>query len=186
MGDGVGYQIRFDRCLCENTKIVYLTEGVLLRKLLAGDELQEAGAVILDEFHERTVNVDLCLSLIKSLQEGPRPELKLIVSSATLSPQPLIEYLGGCKLIETDGRTFPVKTEYAADGGFQATPIWDRVCKHIGNLTAKEPTGDLLVFLPGAFEIRRVIESLQRFPAQRAYVSCLSTETCRQTRRTTP
>ena len=165
VGDGVGYEMRFDRCVSENTRIIYLTEGVMLRKLLGDTQLREAEAVILDEFHERTVEADLCLALIKRLQDGSRPDLKLIVSSATLNPQPLLEYLSGCSLIESDGRTFPVEIEYAADGDTKNHPIWERICKHMGRLVNEEPNGDFLIFLPGAFEIRRTIESLQCLPA---------------------
>ncbi|MFP6899387.1 MAG: helicase-related protein, partial [Opitutales bacterium] len=167
LGDRVGYEMRFDRCVSDNTRIIYLTEGVLLRKLLGSDGLVEAGAVMLDEFHERTVNADLCLALIKRLQDELRPDLKLLVSSATLNSKPLIEYLPGCTVIESDGRTFPVRVEHASDGGSHATPVWERVCKHLGRLASEEKQGDFLVFLPGAYEIRRTIEALQGFPATR-------------------
>ncbi len=167
LGDGVGYEMRFARCVTKKTRIIYLTEGVLLRKLLGGGNLTEAGAVMLDEFHERTVNADLCLALIKRLQDKLRPDLKLVVSSATLNPKPLLDYLPGSTVVESDGRTFPVRIEHITGNCSPEAPIWDRVCKQLGRLASQEPTGDFLVFLSGAYEIRRTIEALQRFPASK-------------------
>jgi ATP-dependent helicase HrpB len=167
LGHEIGYEVRFDRCISSATKIIYVTEGVLLRKLLADHTLKEAGAIILDEFHERTINVDLCLALIKKMQGGPRPDLTLVVSSATLNPKPLIKYLPDCAVITAEGRAFPVRIDYSTDGISTSVPIWQRICNHVARLVTEEPIGDILIFLPGAYEIRRTIESLQQHPASK-------------------
>ncbi len=165
LGDYVGYEMRFDRRVSERSRIIYLTEGVLLNKLLSTEGLAEAGAVMLDEFHERTVQADLCLALIKRLQEQERPDLKLVVSSATLNREPLLAYLPNCSVVESDGRIHPVRIEHTANMDATSAPIWDRVCKQFSRVMAKQPLGDFLIFLPGAYEIRRTIEALQRLPA---------------------
>lgn len=158
VGETAGYQVRFEDVSGPDTKIRFMTEGILNRRLLSDPHLRRASVVILDEFHERHIHTDLALALLRRLQLGPRPDLKIIVMSATLDPGPLSGYLGGAPLLRLEGRLFNVDVEHAAptDEG----PLETRVLKATQKLAAGGPMGDVLVFLPGAAEIRRCAEAL--------------------------
>jgi ATP-dependent helicase HrpB len=164
LGQEVGYQVRFENATSAATRIAYLTEGVMLRQFLDDPMLSRIGCVIIDEFHERHLDGDLCLAWASALQKERRPDLKIIVMSATLVSGPLVEFLQPCQMFESAGRTFPVDIRYQAPGRSKigdTEPVWDQATRACEAVIA-EPgfDGDLLVFMPGAYEIRKTITAL--------------------------
>jgi hypothetical protein len=111
IGDEVGYEVRFDRKVGAATRIRFVTEGVLTRRLLADPELRGTGAVVLDELHERHLAGDLALALLERLRRTRRPDLKLVAMSATLDPGPIAAFLDA-PVVVSEGRAFPVDVEY--------------------------------------------------------------------------
>ncbi len=152
VGKQVGYHVRFDRRIGPDTHLRVLTEGILTRQLLDDPFLEGVGAVILDEFHERSIHADLTLAMLREIQQSVRPDLLLIVMSATLDAQPVAHYLGNAPVLQSKGRTFPVEITYA--GGSDA-PVTDRAAAAVRDALCRETSGDILVFLPGVEEIRR-------------------------------
>ena len=124
IGGEVGYQIRLDRVATKATKIRYVTEGILLRQMLADPKLSGIAAICFDEFHERHLYGDITLARALDLQETLRPDLKLIVMSATLDSAALENYLAPCQVLNSRGRTFPVDIRYLAKptGDW---PVWE-------------------------------------------------------------
>ncbi len=156
VGATVGYQVRFESALGPGTRIRFVTEGILARKLLDQPELDGVGAVVFDEFHERHLDGDLALALCLALQRRARPQLRLAVMSATLQPQPLAQHLGG-DAFHCAGRVFPVAIEYAAERSDK--PLAQQVAAALRELGARGLDGSVLVFLPGAREIRDTAEA---------------------------
>jgi ATP-dependent helicase HrpB len=111
LGEEIGYQIRFERRTSARTRLVVMTEGVLVRRLLDDPFLDRVGVVVLDEFHERHLETDLALAMVRRVQQTVRPDLKLVVMSATLSTAALTEYLAPCPVIDCMVRTHPVEIE---------------------------------------------------------------------------
>ena len=163
LGETVGYQIRFEERASPQTRLRFVTEGVLGRRLLSSPGLGGVGAVVLDEFHERHLQGDLALALLRRLQHQGHP-LKLVVMSATLDTRPLREFLGGCPLLSSEGRAFPVEVEHLAAADARHLDV--QVLAAVKRLVPSLPEGDVLVFLPGAAEIRRAQASCADF-AQR-------------------
>lgn len=165
LGEQVGYQVRFERRYTEATRLRFVTEGILTRELLADPFLETVGAVVLDEFHERNLESDLALALLREVREEVRPDLVLVVMSATLDAGPVADYLGGCPIVTAAGRTYPVDIEYRpADrpsSPHALAPVLERW------LDDPRESGHLLVFLPGMGEIRRVATRI-RPTAERA------------------
>jgi ATP-dependent helicase HrpB len=166
LGTEVGYQVRFDNVTSRETRLIYVTEGVMLRQLMEDPELAKVGCIVIDEFHERHLDGDLVLAWALALQRTRRPDLKIIVMSATLVPGPLGDFMQPVKLLESEGRTYPVEVRYQAPIRNARTneiePIWDQTARACEALTAElGSTGDILVFMPGAFEIRKTITALQ-------------------------
>ena len=159
LGEEVGYQIRLDRVTSARTRIRFVTEGVLLRQMLSDPELRGVSAILFDEFHERHLYGDITLARALDLQEQLRPDLKLIVMSATLDAGLLQQYLAPCELLTSRGRTHPVEIEYLSTPSGD-TPIWAAVADELERLTAQSE-GDVLIFMPGAFEISRTIEAVR-------------------------
>jgi len=158
LGEEVGYHVRFDKKLCERTRIRVLTEGILNRQLLDDPFLPGVGAVLLDEFHERSLHTDLAIALLREVKQTVRPDLLLLVMSATLEARPVADYLGACPVISVPGRTFPVTVEYHAD---DAVHLVERTANAVrAAIESASDSGDVLVFLPGADEIRRVARHL--------------------------
>jgi ATP-dependent helicase HrpB len=164
VGETVGFEVRFDRAIGPRTRIRFVTEGVLTRQLVADPGLARVGAVVIDEFHERHLQGDLALALLRRLQRQTRPGLNIVVMSATMAPGPVSEFLGGCPVIESAGRQYPVAVEHAAAGdaaghaGGQDRPLEKRVAGAVRQaLRPDQDGGDVLVFLPGAAEIRAVM-----------------------------
>lgn len=152
LGELVGYQVRFEEVCGPATRLRYLTEGILARRLLADPRLEGVGCVILDEFHERHLDADLCLALLRRLQQSFRPELKLLVMSATLDAEPVAEFLGRCPVVRSAGRQYEISISYTPSS---PDPLPDQVAKALARLLRDGLDGDVLVFLPGAAEIRQ-------------------------------
>jgi ATP-dependent helicase HrpB len=166
LGREVGYHVRFDRKIGRDTRLRVLTEGILNRQLLEDPFLEGIGAVVLDEFHERSLHTDVSIALLREVQETVRPDLKIVVMSATLEADPVAKFLGGCPIIRTEGRTFPIDVRYApVVRGDEEVGAVQEVAKVIeGQTRMPAPPGsgkDILVFLPGAEEIRRVMRGLE-------------------------
>ena len=152
LGETVGYQVRFDEISGPRTRLRFLTEGVLTRRLLADAQLKQAGIIILDEFHERHLQADLALALLRRLQRTTRPDLKLVVMSATLEAAPVVDYLQA-ETLRVEGQRFDVSLEFATRE--DQRPLAEQVAAALQKLLAEKLNGDVLVFLPGAAEIRR-------------------------------
>jgi ATP-dependent helicase HrpB len=158
-GELVGYQTRHDSKVGPQTRLRFITEGLFQRLLQSDRLLSDVGAVVLDEFHERSLAADAALAMLRLLQEDRRPDLKLIVMSATLDVQRLQEYLA-CPVVEAKGRLYPVDIHYLAKRS--SVPCWDLAAEALLTVLESGRSGDVLVFMPGAYEIRRTIESCRR------------------------
>jgi ATP-dependent helicase HrpB len=170
LGEIVGYQIRLDSRISRQTRIRFVTEGILLRQMSFDATLRGISAIVFDEFHERHLYGDISLARAIQIQQSVRPDLKLIVMSATLDTALLRDYLAPCEVLTSQGRTFPVKIEYLAKSvNFEHDPVWavaTRECERI----AAQAAGDILVFMPGAFEISRTVQDIQGSHALRGFV----------------
>jgi ATP-dependent helicase HrpB len=164
LGEGVGYQVRFDQRIGPRTRIALVTEGILLRMLHDEPLLESIGAVVFDEFHERNLNSDLALGMVRRIQQTVRPELRIIVMSATLDAAPVAGFLGDCPVISSEGRVFPVDVRYA--GNSDKRPLGSLVAAGVEHV-AERTHGDILVFLPGVGEIRQSSAELQTFAGRR-------------------
>jgi ATP-dependent helicase HrpB len=153
LGETVGYQVRFEEVAGPRTRLRFLTEGVLTRRLLSHPQLVNVGAVVLDEFHERHLQADLALALLRRLQKGRRPDLKLIVMSATLEAAPVAAYLGNAPTLRSEGKMFDVAIEHLTRPDDRSLAA--QVEAAVKRLVNEKLDGDILVFLPGAAEIRR-------------------------------
>lgn len=152
VGDEVGYQVRFDMQAGRDTRLVVVTTGILLKRMLDDIGLENIGAVVLDEFHERTVEMDLVLGMVVRIQQTLRADLRIVVMSATLTAGPVAKLLGGCPIIHAEGRPYPVDVRYERRG--EQLGLEDRVAKRVGD-ALRATTGHVLVFLPGVGEIMR-------------------------------
>jgi ATP-dependent helicase HrpB len=155
VGETVGYQVRFEELAGPKTRLRFLTEGVLTRRMMSDPELAGVGTVVLDEFHERHLETDLALALVRRLQKTKRPELRIVVMSATLDVGPVAAFLGNCPSVKSEGRLFELDVSYTP---YSAAPLEEQVS---GALERLRPEGDVLVFLPGAAEIRRAARACQ-------------------------
>ncbi|MCD6526109.1 MAG: ATP-dependent helicase HrpB [Desulfuromonas sp.] len=159
-GQTVGYTIRHQRAVSRRTRIEVVTEGVLTRRLQQDPTLDGVRLIIFDEFHERNLHSDLGLALSYDVQQGLRDDLKILVMSATLDGQAIAAHLGHCPVLHSVGRSFPVDISYQGDGGGDgnSTALARQVVKAvrvaIDDQTLGDQQGDILVFLPGAREIR--------------------------------
>lgn len=152
VGETVGYQVRFEEAAGPHTRLRFVTEGVLTRKLLSDPTLARTGCVVLDEFHERHMEGDLALALLRRLQLTKRPDLRVLVMSATLDAAPVARYLGGARVIRSEGRQHPLEIEYSPHS---AAPLEQQVAAALERLAGRGIAGHILAFLPGAAEIRR-------------------------------
>ena len=155
LGGEVGYQIRFDDRRSLGTRICFVTEGILLRWLQDDPDLRGIGAVLFDEFHERNLLSDVALALVKQLQKSRRPDLKLMVMSATLEAEPVAQYLDGCPVIASEGQAFPVEIRYI--DSHDERPITDQAADAVEAFVNSTTEGDVLVFMPGMGEINSTI-----------------------------
>jgi ATP-dependent helicase HrpB len=150
VGRTVGYSIRFDSRISQSTRIEVVTEGILTRRIQNDPGLVGVDIVIFDEFHERSIHADFGLALCREVQQL-RPDLKIIVMSATLDLKPLSRLIGDAPVVSSEGRNFEVKIKYLHDNS--RVSISDRVAATV-ILALKETEGDILAFLPGSGEIR--------------------------------
>ncbi|MEZ5843561.1 MAG: ATP-dependent helicase HrpB [Hyphomicrobiaceae bacterium] len=157
VGETVGIRARLSTSVSRRTRIEVVTEGVFTRMILADPMLEGIGAVLIDEFHERSLDADLALALTLDAQAAVREDLRLVVMSATLDGARVAGLLGGAPVVESTGRAFPVETRYL--GRDRALRIEDQAVRAVLSALGSEP-GSILVFLPGQGEIRRVAERL--------------------------
>ena len=156
VGETCGYQVRFDSKVGPRTRIRFVTEGLLLRRLRDDPMLRGVAAVILDEFHERHIHTDVALALLRRLARK-RDDLRIGVMSATLAPGPIADHLG-CTPLHCEGRTFPVEVSHAAKASDR--PLQGQVSVALRTLASDGLSGSVLVFLPGAREIRACAKHL--------------------------
>ena len=178
LGREVGYAVRFDTKYGKDTRILYLTDGVFQRWIQDDPALTGIGAVIFDEFHERRLAMDIALARCLDLQDGPRPDLRVVVMSATLETAGLADFLAPATALEAGGRIYPVDVLYRPDrppvndrrgGPPRETPIWEKMAAVCREAMAMPDAGNILMFLPGTHEIRRTIELLEQGSASRGW-----------------
>lgn len=163
VGQTVGYRVRFEESVSRDTRILVVTEGVLLRRLQDDPFLEDIEIVVFDEFHERRLDSDLALAMVRRVQQTVRPELRIVVMSATLDPAAIAKYLGDCPIVESEGRLHPVRIDYLRPGDLRAGER-----QHMTELATRgietvlqQTTGDVLVFLPGVGEIMKTRSELE-------------------------
>lgn len=168
IGQEVGYTVRFDSQRSAATRILFVTDGILERRLTEDPELRGISAVIFDEVHERRLSGDLCLARVLELQRSSRPEIGVFVMSATLELDKLQGYLPQATVLRADGRLYPVEVSYMPPvpvrnkfGYVQPPPVWEQCAEAVHKLIKEPDCGDVLVFLPGVYEIRRTVEILE-------------------------
>lgn len=160
LGDEIGYQVRFERRGNSETQVWLMTEGVLTRRLIKDPYLEGVSCVILDEFHERHMDTDIVLAWIKSLQESIRPDLQLIIMSATLDVEPLKHYLPKAQCIDVIGQQFDLQIDYRKPNNEKR---WLEHCaSEIMKASGREHGGAVLCFLPGVGEIKRCEQILEQ------------------------
>ncbi|MGO9330555.1 MAG: ATP-dependent helicase HrpB [Steroidobacteraceae bacterium] len=153
LGETVGYQVRFEEAVGPRTRLRFATEGILTRRLLSDPTLNGVAAVVLDEFHERHLESDLALALLKRLQRT-RPDLRIVVMSATLEADPVAKYLGDCPIMRSAGFLFEVSIKHLP---YSPEPLETQVRDAVELLVREQRRGDILAFLPGTAEIRRAM-----------------------------
>jgi len=162
VGDLVGYQVRFNDRLSDQTAIKLMTDGILLAELQRDRLLRRYDTIIIDEAHERSLNIDFLLGYLKRLLPQ-RPDLKLIVTSATIDVDSFARHFDGAPVIEVPGRTYPVATHYLPGDEGEAQDLPAQVARRAAEIDAGQygPRGDVLVFLPGEREIREAARALR-------------------------
>ena len=199
LGDEVGYQIRFENCTSAKTKIRFVTEGVLLRQMIDDPQLRGVSAILFDEFHERHLYGDITLAQTLVQQEKFRPDLMLAVMSATLNAGELEKYLNQCSsgresahsssdgnqsrltsaatnqfrcsVLSSEGRMFPVEMEYAELPAYNdKRPVWEQAADAFSRYVHGGGEGDVLVFMPGGFEIAQTIETLRHTSEAKGFI----------------
>ncbi|MGH7954161.1 MAG: helicase-related protein, partial [Limisphaerales bacterium] len=200
LGEEVGYQIRFENVTSGKTKIRFVTEGVLLRQMIDDPKLRGVSVLIFDEFHERHLYGDITLARSLDLQEQHRADLNLVVMSATLNAGELENYLSECRsrgneahsekaeigqrlltssptnnfrcsVLSSQGRMFPVEMEYAAQSSYNnRRPIWEQAADAFSNYVSRGGEGDVLIFMPGGFEISQTIETIRNVSESKGFI----------------
>lgn len=158
VGQSVGYRIRFENKVSELTKIEVLTEGILTRMIHSDNSLEGIGVVIFDEFHERSIHADVALALCREAQQVLRPELKILIMSATLD-MPQLRTMLQCPVVKSEGRQYPVDIKYSGDTDMTLLP---ELTARVITQAVKENDGDVLAFFPGQGEIRKCEEILRK------------------------
>lgn len=159
VGDEIGFQTRFEKAVSSQTRVRFITEGILPRMLMGTPHLDSVSAVIFDEFHERSITNDIGLSLIRELRNRVRSDLKIIVMSATLESGPVASFLPGAAQIAAEGAMYPVDIRYRSPGDHSRP--WEKAARAAADLIKETSDGDILVFMPGAYEIRRTVSALE-------------------------
>lgn len=175
LGRDVGYQVRFESRVSEATRIKFETEGILLRQLIADPTLKGITAIVFDEFHERHLYGDITLARALDIQEQHRPDLLIIVMSATLNADELEDYLSTskmpCAVLRSEGRTYPVDISYLPHRlGANPPPPWELAADAFIGFINAGGKGDVLVFMPGGFEISQTIQAISNVPESRGYL----------------
>jgi ATP-dependent helicase HrpB len=199
LGDEVGYQIRFENVTSAKTKIRFVTEGVLLRQMINDPQLSGLSAILFDEFHERHLYGDITLAQTLDQQEKFRPDLMLAVMSATLNAGELEKYLSEvrrdefhesqnpksemgtrgtrpsenfrCSVLASEGRMFPVEMEYAEQPSYtDKRPVWEQAADAFSQYVHRGGEGDMLVFMPGGFEIAQTIEAIRHTSEAKGFI----------------
>jgi len=195
LGQEVGYQIRFENVTSPKTKIRFVTEGVLLRQMIDDPQLKGVSVLVFDEFHERHLYGDITLARALDLQEQHRPDLSLVVMSATLNAAELEKYLSerraparlerednskhaepvlgapGCSVLSSEGRVFPVEIAYAAQPSYNdKRPVWEQAAEAFSDYVQSGGEGDVLVFMPGGFEISQTLEAIRHAPGSKGFI----------------
>ncbi len=170
VGEEVGYQVRLDSAYGKKTRILFITEGILLNRLLSNDLLNEAGAIVFDEFHERHLESDATLALSMKLQVSHRNDLKLIVMSATLDHIGLKQFMEPCTILEAPGRVYPIDIRYKQPRAHDS--IWDWATSQLEQSLPDFNEGSALLFMPGSYEIRKTIEALNKRPLLQQFEIC--------------
>ncbi len=165
LGQTIGYRTRFEGASGPKTRILFITEGILLRRVLDDPTLRGVGAVVFDEFHERHLQGDIGLAICREIQRQHRPDLRLVVMSATLETGQLSTYLAPAEVLRSEGRTFAIEITYQPPGVSDG-PVWERAAAAFRQL-ARRAEGDFLVFMPGAYEITKTIEAIAGTPEGR-------------------
>jgi ATP-dependent helicase HrpA len=160
LGAVVGYKIRFDDRIRRDSWIKFMTDGILLAELESDPLLRAYDTIIIDEAHERSLNIDFLLGYLKRILPR-RPDLRVIISSATLSTERFSEFFGGAPVVEVSGRTFPVDVLYRPPHDDEGDLV-DTVANAVNEITELDPRGDILVFLPGEREIRDAMVELEQ------------------------
>lgn len=169
LGGEVGFQYRLENVSSRDTRILYVTEGILLRQMQENPKLPDVSVLAFDEFHERHLEGDLALARARQIQQSVRPDLKIIVMSATLETGLLSDYLKPCEILESPGKMFPVSVEYLPKPS--DAPIWDQAADACDRLllAGKCPEGDILIFMPGAYEIHRTLSAVRELSATHGF-----------------
>jgi ATP-dependent helicase HrpB len=154
VGETVGYQVRFESKVGPHTRLVFMTEGLFLRSLLQPRSLDNVGAIVFDEFHGRSLDGDLGLAAACLQQRGSRPDLQLVVMSASLAHHSVLRHLDNAAVLSVPGRAFEVAIEFLPHS--DSRPLPQQVCVALSRLCAADLEGDILVFLPGVKEIEAV------------------------------
>ena len=171
LGDVVGYQIRLESRVSERTRIRFVTEGILLRQMSFDATLRGISAIVFDEFHERHLYGDISLARAVQIQQSTRPDLKIIVMSATLDAGILKNYLAPSDVLVSQGRSFPVRIEYLPKAvNFENDAMWDVAAAECERVADASAWGDMLVFMPGAYEINRTVQAIQGARGLRDFV----------------
>jgi len=168
VGQQVGYQVRFDKCCTQATELISMTPGILLRRLQHDPLLENVAVVILDEFHERSLEVDLVLGMLRRIQVELRPELRLVIMSATLNTAGLEQLLGAPPVLRVAAQAYPVDLRFSRfqstqRGGYPVSPTRRIIEQTTTALldASRAHAGDMLVFLPGVSEIMQVARNVQ-------------------------
>ncbi len=162
VGETVGYAVRLERKVSSRTRLEIVTEGLLTQRLLNDPELTDVGLVVFDEFHERSLQCDLGFAMALDVRRALRPDLRLLVMSATLDTELVASHLGDAAILTAETRMYPVETRYLQVPS--AAPVWAQVAGAARRALAEMPEGDVLCFLPGEGEIRRCAEELRDLP----------------------
>lgn len=160
LGTAVGYQTRYEKVFSSNTRLLFITEGILTRMLASEPSLPGISAIVFDEFHERSINTDLGVAMARHTKEHLRPDLKIVVMSATIDADPICSFLGNCTQIHAEGRIFDVEISYCTPEIKLLGPSMG-AAKVLASLIASGKEGDVLIFMPGGYEIRKTIEACQ-------------------------
>jgi len=160
VGKEVGWQVRFTEVCSKETVVKFMTDGILLAETQGDGEMRQYDTIIIDEAHERSLNIDFLLGYLRRLVEsGRRPDLRVVISSATLDAGRFSEFFGKCPVVEVEGRTFPVEDVFLP--GYDGESLREHVVRGVEYVTDLDPEGDVLVFLPGEREIRECADLIE-------------------------